>query len=128
MPINPAAAHESGPAAWPALETGEVDGAARVVETWPAASHTLTDIEMVISGSGPDVDLAMTAGQPASCVWRAEQSSGYQRAGWDVAIRAEVCVRADAAHFHVEERLVATLNGQIVADAAHAESVPRRWM
>jgi hypothetical protein len=97
----------------------------RVVETWPPSSSVIEEIGETVSGSGPHVRLAITPGDPLSCAWAAEQSARYQRPGWDVAIRAEVSVRGAATQFHVEERTLATLNGETVADVRHATAIDR---
>jgi hypothetical protein len=88
----------------------------------------LGDIDEIVSGSGPNLDLAMDAGDPLSCVWRAEQTAGFKHPGWDIALIAEVTVRASATHFQVSERLFASLNGQPAVDAAHETEVPRHLM
>jgi putative CocE/NonD family hydrolase len=126
MPIALAPPPPADPKGWPKMEITESGGEARVVETWPTASGEVTDIGETISGSGPNVVLSMRAGDPLSCAWDAEQSSRYQRPGWDVSLRASVAVRATAADFHVEERTQATLNGQTVADVKHVTTIARR--
>jgi hypothetical protein len=128
IPIALASAHESGAATWPILEIVEEDGRVRIVETWPSSTQAITDLDVTVSGSGPNVVLTMTTGEPQTCVWSAEQTSRYRRADWDVSIRAEVCLRSDVTHFHVEERLTATLNDAVVADVTHAETVARDLM
>ena len=128
MPIAAAAPRESPAAAWPVLSITEAQDAVRVVETWPPAGQTVADIDLNLSGSGPDLVLTMTRGDPESCLWRAEQTAGYRREGWDVSLRAEVSLRASSTHFHVEERLLAILNGSVLADVSHREAVPRTRM
>jgi hypothetical protein len=110
------------------MEITEARGAVRIVETWPNSENTIADIGETVSGSGPNAVLTMRAGEPLSCDWRAEQSAGFKRPGWDVAIRAEVAIRASAAHFEVAERLWASLNGETMADIAHKTKIPRQLM
>jgi hypothetical protein len=128
MPIASTPPRPSDPAAWPVMEITEARGAARIVETWPKSEDVVPDISETVSGSGPNVVLAMRAGEPSSCDWRAEQSAGFKRPGWDIAIRAEVAIRASAAHFEVAERLWASLNGETMADIAHKTEIPRQLM
>lgn len=89
------------------------------------SSSEVADIGETVSGGGPNVVLSMSEGAPLSCAWSAEQSARYQRPGWDVAIRATVSVRATANDFRVEERTLATLNGESVADVKHTMTIPR---
>jgi hypothetical protein len=128
MPIALTPARPSDPAAWPVMEIAEDRGAARIVETWPSSDDEIADIGETLSGSGPNVVLVMQAGEPLSCAWRAEQSAGFKRPGWDVTIRAEVSITASATHFEVAERLQASLNGEPMADVARKAEIPRRLM
>lgn len=128
MPIASAPASPPDPKTWPTLTVTEAHGAARVVETWPRSESAIADIDQTVSGSGPNVVLAMDAGDPLSCVWRAEQTAGFRRPGWDIALNAEVTIRASATHFQVTERLFASLNGETTADVAHQSEIPRDLM
>lgn len=128
MPIALSPPYPSDPKTWPDMKIDETAGVARVVETWPSANSVVGDIAETTSGSGPNVVLTMTAGDPSSCVWRAEQTSRFRRPGWDVAIRAEVSLSATATHFDIQERTVATLNGAVVADVAHKDHIARALM
>jgi hypothetical protein len=128
MPIPMAPVRTENAEGWPAVDISEVDGVARVVETWPLSSDWIADIEETVSGSGPNVTLSMSAGDRASCAWRAEQSARFQRPGWDVALRAEVEIRATASHFLVRERTIATLNDERVAEFAHDAEIRRQLM
>ena len=128
MPLAPVAARADDPAVWPAMTIRENGGAVRIVEEWPASKSVIADIAEVVSGSGPNVVLSMTAADPLSCVWSAHQSAGFSRPGWDISVRAEVEVRASAGHFHVFERTLATLNGETIADAVHQTAVARRFL
>jgi hypothetical protein len=42
-----------------------------------------------------------------------------------VSVKSEITISATATDFHVDERLVATLNGEVVADAPHSSVVRR---
>ena len=128
MPIASTTTSPPDPKAWPAMTITEVHGAAHVVEAWPTSENAIADIGETVSGSGPNVVLAMDAGDPLSCVWRAEQTAGFKRPGWDIALRAEVTIRAGAMHFQVSERLFASLNGETVADVAHQSEIRRHLL
>jgi uncharacterized protein len=125
MPIPLAAPLPSDPKGWPKMETNEAGDEVRVTETWPVSSSEITEIGETKSGSGPNVVLRMTKGDPLSCVWKAEQSAGFARPGWVVSVKSEITISATATDFHVDERLVATLNGEVVADAPHTSVVRR---
>ncbi|HSZ52570.1 MAG TPA: CocE/NonD family hydrolase [Caulobacteraceae bacterium] len=125
MPIPLAAPLPSDPEGWPKLETGVTGADVRVTETWPESSSEITEIGETKSGSGPNIQLSMTQGDPSSCVWKAEQSAGFARPDWVVTVKSEITISATAADFHVEERLVATLNGEVVTDAPHTSLVKR---
>jgi putative CocE/NonD family hydrolase len=125
MPIVLAPPLPSDPKGWPTMDIKRTGGDIRVVETWPPSTSEVADISESVSGSGPNVVLTVTAGDPLSCVWRAEQSAGYRRPGWDVAIKAQVDIRGTADAFHLEERTLATLNGEVVLDLRHKETIPR---
>ena len=125
MPMAPAPPAPSDPAGWPTMEITESAGEARVVETWPMSGGEVADIGMTVSGAGPNIVLTMGAGDPLSCAWSAEQSSRYQRPGWDVSITARVSIRATAPDFIVEESTVATYNGETVEDKSYATTVAR---
>jgi hypothetical protein len=126
MPIALAPPLPSDPKGWPRMNINKTGPEISVVETWPASTGEVAAIGESLSGSGPNVTLSMTAGDPLTCVWRAEQSAGYRRPGWDVAIKAQVEIHATAEAFHVEERTLATFNGETVLDLRHQEAVPRR--
>jgi uncharacterized protein len=125
MPIALLPPPPDDPKSSPLMDISETDGVARVVETWPNSTSEVADIGETVSGGGPDVVLSMRAGEPLSCAWSAEQSAGFRRPGWDVAIRATVSIRATASDFIVEERTWASLNGEAVADAKHSTTIPR---
>jgi hypothetical protein len=125
MPIALAPPTPADPKAWPTLQITETGGEVQVVETWPMATDEVGDLGETVSGSGPNVVLSMKSGEPLTCVWRAEQSVGYQRPGWDARLRGWVSVSATASEFLVVERTLATLNGVTVADVEHKTAIPR---
>jgi putative CocE/NonD family hydrolase len=125
MPIALVPPRPSDPKGWPAMDITETGGGVRVAETWPNSTSEVAEIGETVSGGGPNVVLTMTPGDPSSCVWRAEQSARFQRPGWDVALSATVEVRATATDYVLEERTLATLNGETVADMKHAATIPR---
>jgi hypothetical protein len=98
------------------FEVTRARGAVTVAETWAASP----------AGSGPDVRLAMTVGDPASCSWRAEQTSAYRWAQGVAGLKATVAVSASPTAFHVEEETIATLDGAVVAHIRQVNDVPRR--
>jgi hypothetical protein len=116
MPIPLAAPPPDDPAASPVFEVTRAPGAVTVAETWPAGP----------AGSGPDVRLAMTVGDAASCSWRAEQTSAYHWPQGVAGLKATVAVSASATAFHVEEETIATLDGAVVAHIRQVNDVPRR--
>jgi len=126
MPIALASPSTPDPSGWPTMEIADTAAEVRVVETWPSSSATIDDIGETVSGSGPNVRLAMTPGDPLSCAWSAAQSVRYRRPGWDVSIEASVSITATAEVYHVEERTLARLNGDTVADVKHAAVIDRR--
>jgi putative CocE/NonD family hydrolase len=128
MPIPSTAPFPSHPSDWPTMRITEDAGVARVVETWPGSVSEIAEIEETLSGAGPNVVLSMTEGDPSSCEWRARQTAGYRRTGWDVAVVAEVTVTATADAFHVEESTVAILNGETLSDRRHGETIARNLM
>jgi hypothetical protein len=128
MPIPLAPGAKSDPTSWPAVEIAEAEGGVRIVETWPVSESLVTDIGETLSGAGPNIVLEMTAGDPSSCAWRAWQTAGYHRPGRDIELRAEVEVSATPTHFLVEERLVASLDGELVADVKQTNQIARAWM
>jgi uncharacterized protein len=125
MPISLAPPLPADSKGWPKMETSEAGGEVRVTETWPNASDEVTEIGETKSGSGPNVMLWMTKGDPSTCVWKAEQSAGFARPGWAVSVKSEITISATPTDFHVKERLLATLNGEVVADAPHTSVIPR---
>lgn len=125
MPIALAPGLPADAKGWPTMLINESSESIRVDEVWPVSNSTIAEIGETVSGGGPNVILTMTPRDPASCIWRADQSSGYRWEGLDVAVRAEVTVTASRADFHVEERTVATLNGATVADVKHTTTIPR---
>jgi len=126
MPIPLAAPTAPDPARWPTVEIGETpDGHVRLKERWPVSEAVVGDVGVALSGSGPNVVLEMSAGDPLSCVWRAEQTSAYRWADRAVELRAEVEITAETTHFRVRERLVARLDGEAYREIPHETDVPR---
>ncbi len=128
MPIALQPPMPADPAGWPRMEIAEAGGAARVVEAWPDHPSEVADVGETLGGGGPNVTLSYDPRHPSSCRWRGEQYARFSRPGWEVAVRAQVTVTADARAFHVEESTVATLNGETVLDRPHVTTIPRRFM
>ncbi len=127
MPIGGAAPSTDDPIGWPVIEIAEDECHVRVAETWPPASRVIVDTGVNVSGSGPDIHLSMTSGDPLSCRWLAEQASAWEYAAGTVAIRVTVSVSADAETFVVGEILSARFNGEEVATVDHHTRIPRRF-
>jgi uncharacterized protein len=125
MPIALAAPLPADPKGWPRMDAGVTGDEVRVTETWPDSSSEITEIGETKSGSGPNVVLSMTRGDPSTCVWKAEQTAGFARPGWAVSVKSEITISATPTDFHVEERLIARLNGEVVADAPHTTVIAR---
>jgi putative CocE/NonD family hydrolase len=113
MPIAQIAPMAEDPAAWPVLVIEETRGEIRVTETWPDSP----------GGSGPNIRLSMTAGDPSRCAWRAEQTSLFAWPEGRIALKASVTLTARGEAFHVEEETLATLDGQAVAHVRQANDV-----
>jgi hypothetical protein len=128
MPIALAPPLPSDPKDWPVMDIERRGEAVRVAETWPISVETVADIGETTGGSGPNVVLTLTATDPSSCQWRAEQTARHQRPGWDVELKSVISLSADLTHFSVDERLTATLNGEVVADVPHVTRLPRVLM
>jgi len=97
-------------------------------ETSPGGGAVISDTETGVSRSGPDVEAAMLADDPASCRWRVRQGVGYARGDWDCALEAEVEITATRAMFHVRERLVALRDGAEVFSREQESAIPRDLM
>jgi putative CocE/NonD family hydrolase len=128
MPIPLAPPPKPDPASWPVMDIAERDGRAGVIETWPPSVSTIAEIGETHSGSGPDIVLSMTESDPSTCLWRAEQTAGFARPGWVVKLKSQVAISATGEDFRVEERLVADLNGEVVADVPQTTTVRREMM
>jgi putative CocE/NonD family hydrolase len=128
MPIPLAAPPAPDPKGWPEMRIVKENGRIEVSETWPDSSRVIVDTGETVTGSGPDISLSMSEGDPSSCVWRAWRTAGYGRPDWAVTLRSEVAVSATPETFDVAERLTATLNGDVVADIPHRTQVARALM
>jgi hypothetical protein len=108
----------------------DISPAGRVsfTELWPASLVTIEDTGTTVERSGPNVEASMDAADPASCRWRAWQSVRYRRGDWDCALAGEVEIHADAAQFHIRERLTATRDGAAVFEREHEAAIPRDLM
>jgi hypothetical protein len=115
MPIALAPPLPDDPAGGPVLRVEHGSDLVQVKETWPLSP----------GGSGPDIQLKMTPGEPSSCVWRAGQTAAFQWAQGAVHVEALVTITAPAGAFHVEEETIATLNGETVAHLRQVTDIPR---
>ena len=128
----------AAPAVAPSASTGRGDpvvertvGADREVrlrEVWPAIRTLIEGVGTIVERSGPNVEVSMRRGDPASCRWRAWQSVRYQRGDWDCALEAEVEASANVGQFHVRERLTAYQGGAEVFTRQSTRDLPRDLM
>ncbi len=128
MPIPLAPPPPPDPKSWPDMRITEEDGQVRVVEVWPPSVNLIAAIAETHSGSGPDIDLSMTEAEPLTCRWRASSNAGFSRPGWVIALKSEVAISADTRDFTVEERLTATLNGEVFADMPATTRIRREMI
>ena len=54
------------------------------------------------------------AGDPTSSIWRHRAASAWRRGDWDCAVEAEAELTSTEAQFHLTERLVARLGGEVI--------------
>jgi len=108
----------------------EVSGGGLVTfrEVSAPSVRAIEAIGTTVERFGPDLDLSVGAGDPSSCRWQARQGVRYRRGDWDCALEAEVEISADAATFHVRERLSARLREAVVFDQETVSDIPRDLM
>ena len=90
----------------PVLDIQTHDGEVHVHGAWPAQASTLSGIGTELSGSGPNMDLFMRAGEPDSSTWLVTQDSRFRRGDWDCQMRVEIKMTADATHYYIRRDLV----------------------
>ena len=104
------------------IEPQDAQGWVRVHGGWPDQPFVVPGIGTRLSGHGPDMDLAIRAGDPTTSRWTVSQASRFQREAWDCETRIEIRMTCDAQTYYVDERLTALKDGQEVfrRDLAHA--------
>jgi len=104
------------------------DGWVRFEETCPTTRTAIKSIGTTVERCGVNVALAMRAGDPNTCRWRASYAVRYMRGDWDCALKSEVEISSSATHFHVRERLQARRGEALVFEREHASDIARDLM
>lgn len=107
--------------------TGD-DGGLAYTEIWPLAGGQIEATGTRIERSGANVEAWTRAGDAGRCRWRAWHTVRYLRGDWDCTLDAEAELTADAATFHLRERLVAKRGEAVVFEREHASAIPRDLM
>lgn len=112
----------------PSLDIDPQDpaGWVRVRGVWPDQPFVVPGVGTELSGSGPDMQLEMRAGDPASCKWSVTQTSRFKRGDWDCEIRVDIEMRSDHGHYRVNERLSAFKNGVPILQRERNDTIERR--
>jgi putative CocE/NonD family hydrolase len=97
-------------------------------EVSPSSRATIEAIGTTVERFGPDLELSVGVDDPSSCRWRARQGVRYLRGDWDCAVESDVEITADAATFHVRERVIARRGEAVVFDREVVSDVPRDLM
>lgn len=107
------------------VQPEDSEGWVRVEGAWPATSGVVAATGAELTGSGPDMALAWRPREPLSCSWTVRQTSGYRRGDWDCELRVEIGMTADAATFHIRERMTALKDGAVIFDRERQDAIPR---
>jgi len=110
--------------AWQVLPEGEVV----FEEVSPATTATVRGVETRVERSGADVSAMARADDPNAGFWRTRQSVRYARGDWDCGLEAQVELTSTPAAFHLKERLIARLRGEVVFDREDTAEIPRDLM
>ncbi|QUD89503.1 CocE/NonD family hydrolase [Phenylobacterium montanum] len=111
----------------PALDiTQEADGWVRMRGAWPNHPFVVPGIGTQLSGSGPDMQLEIRAGEPNSSKWTITQSSRFRRGDWDCEMRCAIEMRSSATHYVIQERLSAEKNGQPFFSRERTDRIERK--
>ena len=112
----------------PALQIQSQDkgGWVRVEGGWPSQPYKVDGVGTELSGSGPDMRLAIRAGDPSSCQWVVSQTSHFRRESWDCETRVEIEMTADDKTYVVKESLSALKDGKIIFSRHRSDSIPRQ--
>jgi predicted acyl esterase len=104
----------------------DAEGWVRVHGAWPDHPYTVAGVGTELSGSGPNMDLAMRAGDPSSSQWTVTQTGRFRRGDWDCETRVSIEMTADAHAYHIKETLSALKNGAPFFERHRADTIPRR--
>ena len=108
------------------IELQDPAGWVRVRGAWPDQPFVVPGVGTELSGSGPNMQLEMRAGEPGSCQWTVTQSSRFRRGAWDCEIRVEIEMRGDKNHYVVNERLSAFKSGVPILQRERNDTIERR--
>ena len=129
MPIPLALGSPSSGRGDPRVERRETaDGWTEFEEVWPLGGGTIAAIGTRIERSGANLEARVRAGEPQSSCWRSWHVVRYARGDWDCRLEAEVGLTADAATFHVRERLTARRGDAVVFEREAIHDIPRDLM
>ena len=104
------------------------DGGLRWTSAWPESRAEVRGVGTVITGLGPNADLHIREGDPASGVWIITQSARYQRGAWDCALDCRIDLRSTPTDFIVTESLLARQAGTVVFERTRETTIPRDLM
>ena len=110
-----------------AIEGPDARGRLHVEGAWPDTPSKVDGVGTLLSGAGPDMALDYDPADPSSCVWRVSQSSRFKRGAWDAETRVTIEMKADAAAYLVDERLVGLKDGKVIFERRRSDSIPRRF-
>ena len=105
-------------------ETG--DGLVKIHGAWTSNPSTIPGVGTELSGGGPDMELTMQAGDPASSTWTVTQWSRFRRDAWDCETRVSIEMTAGPDHFHIKETLSALKDGKPFFKRHRVEAIPRQ--
>ena len=107
-----------------AATTTNDHGRLTVTGMWPDKKRVCAN-GTELSGFGPNTTVAITIGEPNSCIWSGERSSRYRRAGWDCELRIAFEVTSTAREFTAAESILALRDGKPVFERKSSEAIPR---
>ena len=110
-----------------AIEGPDARGRLHVEGAWPDTPSKVDGVGTLLSGAGPDMALDYDPADPSSCVWQVSQSSRFKRGAWDAETRVTIEMKADAAAYLVDERLVGLKDGKVIFERRRSDSIPRRF-
>jgi predicted acyl esterase len=137
LPVRPIPAAEAPmpiPVTHPSFSRGEPvldirqdpDGWVHVHGAWPSHPSVVAGVGTELSGSGPDMELAIRAGEPSNSKWTVTQNSAFRRGDWDCEMRVEMRMTADRDTYVLEETLSALKNGKPFFSRSRTDRIARR--